>query len=247
MFLNFLLNFVNLNLKNTFKKHKYYTLQYFKEVLNDVKHRVFYQLTEKDPFELQPLGGDKLPYPVNWNEINDKKKLIVELGTGHGELIEFLSGHNKDDLHVGFEITKKYAKKSFNRIKGRSNALVFKMDGYFAVEKLFKANSINKVYILFPDPWHKKRHEKRRPLRSEWLEIVDQKLAKNGEIFFATDWKDYYEFVLENYERSILPNKFSIKKGKYDPASFHLPETHYYKKWHEMGREFYYLHLVKND
>lgn len=247
MFLNFLLKFIILNLKNSFKKHKYYTLQLLKEVLNEVEHRVFLKISNKNLFDLQPLGGDKLPYPVNWNELSDKKKLIVELGTGHGELIEFLSKKNENHLHVGFEITKKYAKKSFNRIKGRRNALVFKMDGYFAVEKLFKVSSIDKVYILFPDPWHKKRHEKRRPLRSEWLEIVDRKLAKNGEIFFATDWKDYYEFVLEQLDNSSLPKRFSKKQGQYDPLKFDLPETHYYKKWREMNREFYFLHLVKKD
>lgn len=184
-----------------------------------------------------------LPHPVNWRKLFPYKNLYVEIGTGHGEMIEFLSKRTKEDLYVGFEITKKYSQKTARRIADIKNGYVFCTEAYSAILNLFSKNSISGVYVLFPDPWHKKRHHKRRPLTAEWLEKIGKKISAGGFILFATDWEEYYDYVLEQFK--VVDEIYTIEVGAYLPKELGLTETHYYLKWLKQGKDFRYIRAIK--
>ena len=232
-----------MKMKHYFRKYKYLLKKGISQSLNFCIKRFKAFTFEDDPRYYSPLGVDKLPYPVNWNESFEFERLLVEIGTGHGELMDFLSNANKKDLIVGFEITKTYSIKSQKNIKNRSNAIQYKGDGYGLIQHLFKKESIDKIYILFPDPWHKKKHNKRRPVTKKWLIKVYSNLNKDGEILFVTDWKDYYDHVIDQFHE--VDRYYSIKIGEYTPEKLDLVETHYYKKWKEIDRDFYYITATK--
>ena len=78
-------------------------------------------------------------------------------------------------------------------------------------------NSVNGIHIFFPDPWPKKRHHKRRMVQRPRTDLMAQKLASTGYLYFVTDIVEYAEFALE---------ELSLTKGlknKYD--GFAKPQT----------------------
>ena len=190
-----------------------------------------------------PLLGEQLPYPTNWDKFLQPipRRIFVEIGSGHGELIygEASKPENSNSLFVGFEIATKFAKLSSKRLKDLPNAYVFKAEAYEKLFKLFKRQSLDGVYILFPDPWHKKRHHKRRPLTNEFFTKLHSMLKSEATVLFATDWEEYYDFV-EN-QVSGLENLYIMEKGIYTPEKFGVSPTHYYKKWLKIGRKFQYI------
>jgi tRNA (guanine-N7-)-methyltransferase len=62
--------------------------------------------------------------------------------------------------------------------------------------------SLDRVMILFPDPWHKVRHNKRRLIQDDFVAALVRVLKPGGRLRFVTDWKDYAEWALERFERA---------------------------------------------
>ena len=189
--------------------------------------------------KLDELDIHSLPYPTDWHRIRQYERLVVEIGSGHGELIANLSQKRPDDLFIGFEIISKFMRMGMRRLSSVDNARIFKAEAYGIIPLIFADETIDETYILFPDPWHKKRHHKRRPLTTEWFNILHRKTVAGGSFLFATDWEDYYDFVSEQLE--TCDAGWDIKTGEYNPESFGLPQTHYYKKWLKLGRNFRYI------
>ena len=194
-----------------------------------------------EKFSKNPFGLKALPYPVKWDKLQPYEKLFVEIGTGHGELISHLSSSFPNRLFIGFEIISKFAKMSSKRVENRQNALVFKAEAYGEIPLLFSNNSIDCINILFPDPWHKKRHHKRRPINANFFNNVKSRLKLGGTIFVATDWEEYFEYICD--EASKVSDLYAIEKGIYTPEKFGFPVTHYYKKWQGTGRKFQFIEL----
>ncbi len=229
------------SLKRIINKFFYMIKRNFNRCIFDLSHKLMCLYKYKDPYKYELFDVLKMPFPAKWSKYNHDN-IIVEIGTGHGDLMKSLGGKDLEVSIIGFEITHKYSRRTEKKISKLSNCKVFHGEGYFLTKKLFSKESINKIFILFPDPWHKKKHHKRRGLNSKWLKEIYEKLNTDGEIFFATDWNEFYDFVLKelskiNKEKPI----YEVVKGKYDPAKLGLPSTHYYEKWKEIGRDFQYL------
>lgn len=232
-----------MNIKATLKKYKYLTNTAVRSrirLIQKKRRRLNYKYT---PSDLSPLSYEKLPFPFPWNHVKEYKEIYAEIGSGHGEQLFHLAQRYPGNLYIGFEIFKKFALLTSKRIKSLDNALVFKADGYEATTSLFSNGALHGIFILFPDPWHKKRHHKRRPIVEKWFRDVEKKLINGGFIFFASDWEEYYDFVLN--ESHKVKDIFSVETGSYDPKDWDFAQTHYYKKWRKEGREFNYIKLEK--
>jgi tRNA (guanine-N7-)-methyltransferase len=71
-----------------------------------------------------------------------------------------------------------------------------------------KDNSLSAIHVYFPDPWHKKRHHKRRIMSQEFLDLIQAKLKKGGRLHYASDWEPYALEVQELVgENSWLKNQ----------------------------------------
>lgn len=61
----------------------------------------------------------------------------------------------------------------------------------------FADNSLSRLQLFFPDPWHKKKHNKRRIVQLPFAELVRQKLLEGGQFHMATDWQEYADYMME--------------------------------------------------
>lgn len=184
---------------------------------------------------------EKLPLPVKWERVAGDRKVWVEIGSGHGEML--YENRHGPRLIIGFEVKSRYSRLIRSKLRKREYSLIYKGDGYKEIGRLFGRESMDRIIILFPDPWHKDKHKKRRPITAEFFRKSVDLLKPGGEIIIATDWADYAEFIATQV--NSVTDMYNVSTGPYIPADHELPETHYYRKWQRIGREFTYFSLVK--
>ena len=158
---------------------------------------------------------------------------------------------------IGFEIARKYYNKTLKKIQriyddsGLPVPYAFYDDGFKSLE-YFKDQSVDGIFVLFPDPWYKTRHHKRRRITRDFFRLANQKLKNKGSFVLVTDHKDLYDFVVQEFmvfldsidkqgEESMLYKAGIL--NNLDKTG--LAETHYYRKWLKHGKSKYY-YLVFN-
>lgn len=77
------------------------------------------------------------------------------------------------------------------------NIRIIQHDAVEVLQQMLPDGSLDGVHIFFPDPWHKKRHHKRRLIQAEFVKLLCSKLKEGAYIHVATDWQEYAEWVLE--------------------------------------------------
>ena len=170
------------------------------------------------------------------------KKIWLEVGFGNGHHLVELAKRNYDKLIVGSEVYENgVATACFSLFQNKiQNAKVFHGDVRDLLN-LFKHETVDRFYILFPDPWTKKRHKSRRLLSLANIEIFSKILKCKGAICIATDVEDYY-LEIEN----AFSNLYQFKKLHVSPKeknlSFFLDvQTKYERKAINMGLTPSYL------
>lgn len=125
---------------------------------------------------------------------NNKSNVFLEIGFGMGEHFIHQLSINKNDLFIGAEAYLNGVANVLNHVKDQnlSNFLIWPDDIDLIISNM-PDNSINGIYILFPDPWHKTRHRKKRLFNEERYEQFVQKLKPRGFIVFASDIADYFK------------------------------------------------------
>ena len=100
----------------------------------------------------------------------------------------------------------------------------------------------DQIYILFPDPWPKKKHHKRRLVKANFILAILDKLKSKGKIFFATDNQDYFEKVSIEL-KELISNKAPMKIIKKEPK--YLENTKYFRRANKLGNKVQFLVIVK--
>ena len=131
------------------------------------------------------------------------KKISLEIGFGNGEFLIKQSNLNKDSLFIGCEVYLNGFSKVLNKINDKQikNIKICSINFIYLVQVL-KNETIDQIYFINPDPWPKARHNKRRVINIENLNLMASKLKKNCSIVVTTDSLDYYEYIV-----SIFKNK----------------------------------------
>ena len=175
----------------------------------------------------------------NINRLNSKKKLILEIGIGMGENLIHLSKKNikkniigVDPFRNGMVNVSDYCIN--NNVK---NIYLYPYVFQKFINK-FKKLRFNKIYVLFPDPWPKKRHKKRRIVNEEFLKKIFKILKKKGKFFFSTDNLDYFINV-----KSIIKKFSNIKVKKINKIV--TIKTKFYRKAEKKGNKINSLAFIK--
>lgn len=173
---------------------------------------------------------------------------MLEIGFGSGEhLAQFAKAH-PDTLCIGGEVYENGIATLLSAIDQHdiSNIRLFDQDIRLLLENAPKA-SLSEVHMLFPDPWPKQRHHKRRLLQPPLLEMLEHALTPGGTFFLATDDADYAEWMLVHMaqRRAFTWSDTTIHDFRTPPA-YYTPTRYESKTRHGMGREISYITFVRN-
>lgn len=174
-------------------------------------------------------------------ELDISKKINVEIGSGNGDFISDIASSYQDEFFIASEVyiggvAKLLAKISSNSI---ANTKIWPQDGRILL-MAFLDNIISNIFILFPDPWPKSRHHKRRLVNQEFINLLADKLRSGGNVYIVTDHKDYAEWIQNNF---MLNSKFkdehslSFKDSKY----FYDIRTKYYLKAKSANKNIHFF------
>ena len=146
----------------------------------------------------------------NISRLNLKKKLILEIGIGMGENLIYLSKKNVKKIIIGVDPFKNGMVNVSDYCINNNIKNIYLYPYVFQkfINK-FKKLRFDTVYVLFPDPWPKKRHKKRRIVNEEFLKKIFVILKEKGKVFFSTDNLDYYTNV-----KTIIKKFTNIKVKK---------------------------------
>ncbi len=124
---------------------------------------------------------------------------ILEIGFGNGENLAALAASHRDLDFLGVEVHRSGVGRVLLAAQQQelTNVRVICHDAVEVLEQQIPLQSLDEVLILFPDPWPKKRHHKRRLVQAPFVELLAARLKPRGRLKLATDWQPYAEHMLE--------------------------------------------------
>ncbi len=167
---------------------------------------------------------------------NREAPTIVEIGFGMGKSLAEMAEANPDQNYIGIDVHRPGVGALLKLIaeKELTNIRVFNHDAIEILEQCIPKNSLAGVYLFFPDPWHKKRHHKRRILQPEFAQSIAQHLKIGGHFHMATDWENYAEHMME--VMSAAPNyRNSAGENAYTPRPEYRPLTKFEQRGQRLG------------
>jgi tRNA (guanine-N7-)-methyltransferase len=181
-----------------------------------------YSLTNR--LDLEQIFGHKAP-------------LQVDLGCGDGSFLCALAQRLPDKNFLGIERLSGRVQSSARKAAGLDNVRLLQVESFYAVRYLLPAESVETFYLLFPDPWPKRRHHRRRIITPDFLISVHAALEQNGVIYVATDHLDYFRKIKETAE--------SIPGFAIDDSNVDLPQSRFWLIFVQKGAPIHWLALRK--
>jgi len=131
------------------------------------------------------------------------KQVWLEIGFGGGEHLAAQAARHPDALMIGCEPFLNGVGSALRHIdEGELKNVRIHTDDARAVVDVLPDASLDRIMILFPDPWHKARHNKRRLIQDDFVGALARVLKPGGRLRFVTDWKDYADWALERFLRT---------------------------------------------
>src|SRR6478672_5908472 len=168
--------------------------------------------------------------------------LHVDLGCGDGSFLCEMAQQFPKTNFLGIERLTKRVEKVHRKAEKIENARVLRADSLFAVRYLLPKSSVETFYLLFPDPWPKRRHQLRRIFTRDFLDAIADALKQHGVLRVATDQLDYFQQV-ERVSRAHL--QFQVVPRSPDDAI--LPVTKFERKFRGQNLPIYRLTLRKTS
>ena len=157
-----------------------------------------------------------LTKPLNWNEVFPRRAPIeIDLGCGDGAFLMAMARANPEHNFFGIERLLGRVRKVCRKVarEDLKNARVLRLEVARALSNLLPADSIAAFHLLFPDPWPKRRHHRRRAFTAEFLSCIHRALIGGGLFHIATDHADYFHQI----ERVIAAaDTFVVSVGQHD-------------------------------
>ncbi len=181
-------------------------------------------------------------------DIKKNKKNIIDVGSGNGESALFLAKKNPDAFIIAIEIFKDgniNLCKQLSKLK-LCNVRIFSNNVHKLFDYLNRDDYFNEIWILFPDPWPKKKHYKRRLINDSFFTKVYPYLKKGGKIFIATDSTSYLKLIMSSIHKAkSLFNWINYTPQNWIYEILDLPCTKFFKKAQNSYRSSFFIELVK--
>lgn len=188
-------------------------------------------------FPVYGLSVDASGQVFDFNNLfGNDHPLHLEIGFGNGQTLSHLARHQPEHNFIGIEVHRPGVGNALLQIEQQqlSNVRVICHDAVEVLRDAIPDASLAAVYIFFPDPWHKKRHHKRRLVQPEFVELVRSKLQAGGILHMATDWENYAEHMLEVMGQVEGFDNLA-GKGRYSPRPEYRPTTKFEQRGLRLG------------
>ncbi len=188
------------------------------------EHWPYYGLSLEDgPISLSDLFGNDAP-------------VVVEIGFGMGDSLLQMAIDAPDTNFIGIEVHPPGVGRIVANAgeKGLDNLRVYCADALDVLTECIADNSLERVQLYFPDPWHKKKHNKRRIVQKRFIDLVQKKLRMGGVLHMATDWEPYAEAMQEvMVEEKDFKNQAG--EGEFSPRPEYRPLTKFEARGQRLG------------
>ncbi|MEO6226292.1 MAG: tRNA (guanosine(46)-N7)-methyltransferase TrmB [Thermomonas sp.] len=165
-----------------------------------------------------------------------KARRILEIGFGNGEALRYSAQHDPARDHIGIEVHAPGVGRLLNALADddAGNVRLYHHDAVEVLEHEIADGTLDEVRIYFPDPWHKKRHNKRRLVNPAFAALLVRKLAADGRLHLATDWQDYAEQIWDVLDATAgIANRAGLRGAVTRPDW--RPQTHFETRGQKLG------------
>jgi len=162
--------------------------------------------------------------------------VVLEIGFGMGDSLIEMAKDQPEKNYIGIEVHRPGVGRLLNNaeLSGLSNIRVYCDDAVEVLAKCIPDGSLDTIQLFFPDPWHKKRHHKRRIVQPEFAQTLRRKLKVGGCFHMATDWENYAEHMME--VMSVAEGYSNVAgEGQYSPQPEWRPVTKFQKRGERLG------------
>ena len=162
--------------------------------------------------------------------------LVLEIGFGNGEQLAHATLAEPDRDFIGIEVHRPGVGRVLNTLAAQNvdNVRIYHHDAVEVLQREIAPESLTEVRIYFPDPWPKKRHQKRRLIQPAFVALVASRVMRGGCLHLATDWADYAEHM-----QSVLDNAPDWRRHPEHAAPASRPawriDTHFERRGQKLG------------
>jgi tRNA (guanine-N7-)-methyltransferase len=188
---------------------------------------------------------DQVSIPLHWPELFGRDAPTdIDIGAGKGKFLNELATAHPERNLLAVERSAKYHRLCCDRAarRGLTNVRLLRTTGEDLLFRLLAEASVANMYVLFPDPWPKKRHHKRRLLKPEIVAAMARALAIGGRLLVKSDHTDYAEVIGE-----VLAGAPGLTPIDPDQAFAGLPLTGFEHKYGIDGRAIHAFALQRHD
>ncbi len=194
-------------------------------------------LDELGPRFVLPYRAEPLDFAATFGR---DAPTVLEIGFGMGDATAQIAAALPGIDFIGIEVHAPGVGALLKRIgeQGLNNLRLIQHDAVEVLEQMVAPASLAGVHIYFPDPWHKKRHHKRRLIQPAWVRQLSTRLAPGGYLHCATDWLPYAEQMLE-----VLGGEASLvnSAAAYAPRPAWRPLTKFEQRGLKLGHSVWDL------
>jgi tRNA (guanine-N7-)-methyltransferase len=178
---------------------------------------------EPSPLDLDALFGRQAPR-------------VVEIGFGNGENLAALAAAHPERDYLGIEVHRAGVGRLMLAAETAqlTNIRISCHDAVEVLERQLPPESLDEMLILFPDPWHKKRHHKRRLVQPPFIELAVSRLKSGGMLRLATDWEPYAIQMLEVLSANAMLKNEAADGGYVDKPAERIT-TRFEKRGQRLG------------
>jgi len=173
--------------------------------------------------------------------------LKLEIGIGNGDALISMAVADPASLYIGVEVHQPGIGRCLNHIRqhGLDNVRLVSHDAIEVLQQMIAAESLERVFLFFPDPWHKKRHHKRRIVNQQFRDLIYKVLKPGAVIHIATDWQDYAQSIADQF---LADDRFANQGDTegYAACPSYRPLTRFERRGRRLGHGVWDLLFSRN-
>lgn len=180
-----------------------------------------------------PTGDSVLDLPALFGRV---APVTLEIGFGNGDSLAQMAQAAPERDFLGIEVHTPGVGHLLKLIgeRGLQNVRVMHTDAVEILQKRIPEAALDRVQIFFPDPWHKKKHHKRRLVQPEFVALLASRLRNGGMLHLATDWQPYAEHMVEVLQASPVFQNLAVEPP-YSPRPAERPLTKFEQRGVRLG------------